>query len=316
VAGVHGMASPPPAVDDRVTHHAHPIGDGPTTDVAAGLTAVNHPGAALQVVPGTGVYYKTVPASAMATSIDLGLTAAGQEVQLLVGAENDGAQGGSIDLPYGGAFWTWGTFRHSIDPGFSGAPADGGTWFESSTNDGGRLGIAVLPLALPDPRVLVWSTAGFTLPDGSASHAVELPTFSDSNGHLLSVWQATGKAANAFANDATGVVVVGSDGQVVVEPCEQPSGSTCPQPNAVPGLAQAVQALGAAPAGAAAPTDGGPPAATPSVGPATSAAGVAPAVAPNIYAATAPWSSPGTSSSAPSGAWPQASSPTVTTPDA
>ncbi|MDM7853750.1 hypothetical protein [Cellulomonas alba] len=285
-ADLHGNTSAPPADGDA--QRAHPIGSGRTTEVAEGLVATNLPGPAHRQPPAVADYYGTVPAAALETSIDLGLATGGGEIRLVVGPVQNGVQSGSVDSTDGGAAWIWGTPpRDSIDPGFLGAPADGGTWFDSSTNDGGRLGVAVVPLALPDPRVVVWSAAGFTVGDGSTSHAVEVPTFSDGSHHLLSVWRATGAAAGAFATGATGVVVVGSDGRVVAEPCEAPGGAACPQLDEVPGLAAAVRALGGALDGVPAPTNGGP-VSTPSPAATSSAAGVAQVVAPDVFATTVP----------------------------
>lgn len=255
VAGLRGPTIPAPAVhDSSSTQHAHSIGDGRLADVAMGLTAVNRPGAT--TIRQRYADYPE-PTDGGTTWTALGLVVAGHEAALMVAPMADGSQSAGIDLPVGGAAWTWGTPQGTLDPGFVGASADGGTWFDSTSEDDGRLGVAVLPVALPDPRVLVWSVAGLVLADGSTSHAVEVPTFAASNGHLLSVWHATGTAADAFTADATGVVVVGSDGRVVVEPCEAPAGA-CPQLGAVPGLVQAVTALGGDVDGTSAPTAGGP----------------------------------------------------------
>ncbi len=235
----HRTETPDPAQSTSPTQVARPFGDERVVEVADGLVAANRP------APQRAPDHRTNTLVDAATwQMDLGLTVRDHRLLLAVGPTGDQQQGaasytrqssdGSAD-GFGGGVWTWGT--PSVADGVRfGSEVQGGRWSE----------LVVVPTALRDPHVLLWSTSGFETDDGPTV-AVELPTFAAPDGQLLAAALGEPSVAQAIQEGTSGIVFVGSDGRVVQAPCEDLPAPRCPTVEDVPGLAAAVAALTAAP---------------------------------------------------------------------
>jgi hypothetical protein len=253
VVGIAAVAAVTVAlVGGHATGTAQPaaptFGTAPTVTLADGTVAVNRPG------PWTAPDAHVLAFDATTTAVaDLGIEQDGRRLTFLVGDLQDGTVG---DVTYlsdpadgpvvagAGAVWTWGQDGSgTYDVVEAAVGADGGAWFREPTSKTDRLDIAVAPADLPGARVLLWSESGFALAGGGHATAVELPTFASRDGHRVSAVRSTGAAAAALRTGAAGVAFVGSDGRVVLMPCD-PAATDCPDPSDVPGLVDAIKALG------------------------------------------------------------------------
>ncbi|AEI11778.1 hypothetical protein [Cellulomonas gilvus] len=234
--------SPDPAQTPapRVTTAPRPLGTGPVTLVAQGLSAVNRPA---PPVAATGAVRQVRPDADM--RMDLGLTAGVRELVLLTGTDDTGPasgwagfvaadeEDGSWITTRGGGTWTWDaqTMRQ-------------GRRLTTEARDGRTSDVVVVPTSMPRPHVLLWSTGGFTDRAGGQQVAVELPTFAAPGGQLLAATLADTALSQSMAESTTGVVFVGTDGRVVEAPCE-PADETqgCPAIEEVPGLVAAIDAF-------------------------------------------------------------------------
>lgn len=237
VAGIHGAQTPAPAEPSPHAQQPHPIGTGRTTALALGLDAVNLLGpASRRDEPFT---FGEGAEPARAQRFELGLpspvdASGGGAASLFVTPPSaDGTRLGAVAYGRGDGV-SWRLEAPSTDLQVFGVST-------TSAQDGRRLDVFELPSLVPSPRLLLGTPLDLTLPDGSTTHMVEVPTFAAPGGRVLAVVQASGTAAAALADDGTHAVLLGGD-RSVHDACV--SAASCGDPGSIPGLADAVRALG------------------------------------------------------------------------